>query len=261
MASGVRLVGFPPRKGDGKLSCRSMGYPERSTRMAEGSWAGCARSCAPTGWLSAIALVCSLVLLAACSPYKESRLDTRIGENPRAGRSGASPPPGGSGGGSAGSAGSAGRAAGGAGGSRPPVPTAGRMAPDAQVMPMPDAGPEAGSSADAGTDACAEPSACGCGVPELDTDEDGTPDCIDECPMDMLKTAPGMCGCGMTEADGDSDGTADCVDGCPGDGGKTAPGVCGCGIPESDQGATAGCTGLRDALVHRYRFDGTGTAI
>jgi hypothetical protein len=44
------------------------------------------------------------------------------------------------------------------------------------------------------------------------------------------------------------------VDWCPGDADKTDPGVCGCGVPES-------CVGLRDALVHRYRFEGAGTTV
>ena len=42
------------------------------------------------------------------------------------------------------------------------------------------------------------------------------------------------------------------TDGCPNDPAKTAPGICGCGVPES-------CVELKNALVHRYRFLGTGT--
>jgi hypothetical protein len=42
------------------------------------------------------------------------------------------------------------------------------------------------------------------------------------------------------------------TDGCPNDPVKTAPGICGCGVPES-------CVELKNALVHRYRFLGSGT--
>jgi hypothetical protein len=84
---------------------------------------------------------------------------------------------------------------------------------------------------------------------------------VDCCPADPRKWVPGQCGCGVPDVDGDGDGTADCRDGCPLDPKKTAPGICGCGSPDSDQGAVPSCAGLRDALVHRYRFDGTGTTV
>lgn len=72
------------------------------------------------------------------------------------------------------------------------------------------------------SDACPDdpnktsPGFCGCGVPETDTDNDGTPDCIDGCPEDPNKLAPGQCGCGFIDVDTDCDGVADCVDYCPG---------------------------------------------
>jgi hypothetical protein len=93
-----------------------------------------------------------------------------------------------------------------------------------------------------------------------DSDADGTLDCVDGCPQDMLKTEPLMCGCGMTDADGDGDGTADCMDQCPSDPGKTAPGGCGCGVPDADSGAVVGCLGLKNTLVRRYMFEGSGTS-
>ena len=52
--------------------------------------------------------------------------------------------------------------------------------------------------------------ACGCGVPDEDTDGDGAADCIDECPADPYKKEPGECGCGTTDYDGDRDGTSCC---------------------------------------------------
>jgi Concanavalin A-like lectin/glucanases superfamily len=50
-------------------------------------------------------------------------------------------------------------------------------------------------------------------------------------------------------------------DDCPSDPAKTAPGVCGCGLPDADTASLASCTGLKTALVHRYDFEGTGTAV
>ncbi len=87
------------------------------------------------------------------------------------------------------------------------------------------------------------PGACGCGVADTDSDGDGTPNCNDGCPSDPLKTAPGACGCGVADTDSDGDGAPDCIDGCPGDPLKTAPGGCGCGVSEvdSDGDGTPNC--------------------
>ncbi len=107
------------------------------------------------------------------------------------------------------------------------------------------------------------PGVCGCGVPDTDSDLDGTADCNDACPGDPLKTAAGSCGCGVSDVDtdsngtpdcndicppgqngdSDSDGVQDCRDGCPNDGTKTAPGVCGCGVAntDTDGDGTADC--------------------
>ena len=97
-----------------------------------------------------------------------------------------------------------------------------------------------------------EPGICGCGVPDADTDLDGTPDCNDNCPNDPNKTAPGICGCGVADIDSDGDGVPDCNDNCnnlidsdgdvisdcddlcPDDPGKAQPGTCGCGIADTD---------------------------
>ena len=56
---------------------------------------------------------------------------------------------------------------------------------------------------------------------------------VDLCPDDPDKDEPGVCGCGVPDIDSDDDGTFDCFDGCPNDATKTAPGICGCGIPDS----------------------------
>ena len=37
---------------------------------------------------------------------------------------------------------------------------------------------------------------------------------VDECPNDPDKTEPGLCGCGIPDTDTDSDGTPDCNDNC-----------------------------------------------
>jgi hypothetical protein len=106
------------------------------------------------------------------------------------------------------------------------------------------------------------------GGPELDASMDvamnsacgPSPD-RDCCPNDPNKTAPGVCGCGVADTDGDGDGTPDCNDVCPTDNQKSDRGVCGCGFLDGDQGGTAGCLGLRSALIHRYRFEGSGTTL
>jgi hypothetical protein len=141
-----------------------------------------------------------------------------------------------------------------------PEPDAGKPATDAGKMPDAhmDAGAvmDAGGTHDAAVDASAHDAAsvpdAACGPGDAD---------VDCCPNDPAKTAPGQCGCDMADTDGDSDGTADCNDGCPQDGMKTVPGICGCGRPDTDQGAVVSCTGLTNSLVHRYRFDGSGTTI
>ncbi len=81
----------------------------------------------------------------------------------------------------------------------------------------------------------------------------------DCCPDDPDKTQPGTCGCGVPDDDSDQDGSADCVDECPDDPDKSAPGECGCGVHDEDTAQAAGCLGLKNSLVHRYSFGGTGT--
>lgn len=87
------------------------------------------------------------------------------------------------------------------------------------------------------------PGACGCGVPDVDSDSDGALDCDDGCPDDADKTEPGACGCGVSDVDGDTDAVADCNDGCPDDADKTEPGACGCGVldVDSDGDTVADC--------------------
>ena len=79
-----------------------------------------------------------------------------------------------------------------------------------------------------------EPGACGCDTPDTDTDADGTPDCNDNCPEDTNKTEPGTCGCQVADVDDDSNGTLDCLEPCPDDPDKETAGACGCGTPDTD---------------------------
>ncbi len=86
------------------------------------------------------------------------------------------------------------------------------------------------------------PGICGCGQPDIDSDEDGLPDCIsnetDYCPDDENKILPGICGCGQSDTDvdeltGASKCISDLLDLCPDDETKTRPGICGCGIDDN----------------------------
>ena len=65
-------------------------------------------------------------------------------------------------------------------------------------------------------------------------DQDFTDAGNDDCPYDAAKVDPGACGCGVIDVDSDEDGNYDCVDLCPDDSAKSAPGLCGCGIVDSD---------------------------
>ncbi|MGV7224590.1 MAG: PKD domain-containing protein [Nitrospinales bacterium] len=56
----------------------------------------------------------------------------------------------------------------------------------------------------------------------------------DSCPSDPNKTEPGACGCGIADVDTDGDGTLDCIDNCDSDPGKILPGACGCGVADVD---------------------------
>jgi len=80
-----------------------------------------------------------------------------------------------------------------------------------------------------------------------DSDEDGVPDCSDNCPQvynpdqadgdvdgvgDACDNCPDVGNPG--QEDGDDDGVGDACDGCPDDPDKTEPGECGCGVPDTD---------------------------
>ncbi len=100
-----------------------------------------------------------------------------------------------------------------------------------------------------------DPGQCGCGVPDVDTDGDGTADCLDACPMDPLKVDPGICGCGVPDENPDDDGLPSCLDNCPLDPLKTEPGICGCGVDDFADGDADSvpdcvdqCAGVDDAV-------------
>ena len=77
-----------------------------------------------------------------------------------------------------------------------------------------------------------EPGICGCGIPDIDTDGDGSLDCNDGCPDDPDKIEPGVYGCGFPESNNDE--SPEDNDNCPNDPDKTEPGICGCGIVDID---------------------------
>ncbi len=60
--------------------------------------------------------------------------------------------------------------------------------------------------------------------PVADSDGDGACDAIDGCPEDGNKTEPGVCGCGVADLDLDQDQIADCIDDCVGE--LDALGIC-----------------------------------
>lgn len=70
-----------------------------------------------------------------------------------------------------------------------------------------------------------EPGICGCGIPDADTDTDGTPDCYDNCPNDSSDDIDGDSVCGYVDncpndsnfdqTDADSDGLGDACDSTP----------------------------------------------
>jgi len=103
-----------------------------------------------------------------------------------------------------------------------------------------------------------EPGVCGCGIADTDTDDDGTPDCIDACPNDAGKVSPGLCGCGLAESDDDDDGTPNCNDGCPFDPEKTSAGACGCGVADYDADGD-GVADCDDPCATSPDSDGDGT--
>jgi hypothetical protein len=78
------------------------------------------------------------------------------------------------------------------------------------------------------------------------------------CPPGSAKAEPGICGCDVPDDDFDDDGTPDCRDECPDNAGGIVPtGPCGCsGFSDTDA-----CAELRAALRNLYTFDGTGTSI
>jgi len=75
---------------------------------------------------------------------------------------------------------------------------------------------------------------CGCEAARVDSDDDGVENCNDACPYDPEKLLPGICGCGMAETDADGDGMPDCGDPCPDDPDKFDPGACDCGVVDGD---------------------------
>lgn len=71
----------------------------------------------------------------------------------------------------------------------------------------------------------------------------------------------GGAGGGDEPSFGGEGGNAPERDDCPADPDKLAPGFCGCGVPDVATATQADCQALVDKLVHRYDFEGAGTAV
>jgi len=98
---------------------------------------------------------------------------------------------------------------------------------------------------------------------QTDTDNDGTGNVCDFCPVDPDKVLPGSCGCGIPETDTDNDGIPDCNDLCETDPGKTEPGICGCGVAENDLDAdsTPDCHDNCPVISNAGQIDADGDGI
>jgi len=219
---------------------------------------------APSTWIGF-----TLAAVVACSVYTPELL-TGDGGTDGSGATGAAGDGGEptSSGGEAGSSGSSGTSGkGGAGGSSG-TSGAGTAGTTGGTSGSAGAGGSAGKGGSSSGNGGSAGTAAGAGGTTSGTAGDGgagetgaggeAPNCTapdDCCPSDPNKTEPGLCGCGVAETDTDSDSTPNCLDGCPSDPNKVGAGECGCGFPD----VVDGCLGLRDALVHRYSFDGSGT--
>ena len=77
-----------------------------------------------------------------------------------------------------------------------------------------------------------------------------------------LPATAGAAGEPTVEPGAGGEGGAPAVgDECPNDPDKLVPGDCGCGVPEAPSVTHADCVTLKSLLVHRYDFEGSGTAV
>lgn len=66
---------------------------------------------------------------------------------------------------------------------------------------------------------------------------------------------------GIDPMSGGAAGAPAVMDDCPDDPDKLAPGACGCGVPDVPATTHADCGTLKSLLIHRYDFEGSGTAV
>ncbi len=107
---------------------------------------------------------------------------------------------------------------------------------DRSGVSLEEAAPDSGLPPGEGPATDSGPLPAECSERSVDTDGDGSPDCLDRCPRDEHKREPGACGCEKPDEDSDKDedGQLDCNDSCPSDPEKFKPGVCGCGTSDAD---------------------------
>ena len=96
---------------------------------------------------------------------------------------------------------------------------------------LPDSDMEqSGDSEDGGMDSAGGTDSDGAEDTNATDSESATDEVDDACPEDDKKTEPGICGCGVPDLDSDGDGSLDCHDGCPNDPSRTEADGCGCNM-------------------------------
>ncbi len=83
-------------------------------------------------------------------------------------------------------------------------------------------------------DRCPKPGTRIYNASNANADTDGTPDCMDGCPLNKEKVQPGKCGCDRMKTKTANDGTISCNNQCPGYKNKISPELCSCVVSDDD---------------------------